>query len=269
MVACSPISEPAEGSFSVLTYNVHGLPSAITGDDTEARIGAIAPLLNAFDLVGLQEDFIDSNHIVLEENSTHSTQIRFNEVFDDSRFYGSGLAVFAPFAEEDRVHQHYGSCNGTLDAASDCLASKGFQAIRLILDAELSIDVYNPHLEAGGSPEDDEVRAGQVHQLISSLTTWSADRAVVFTGDFNLHADDPEDSSLLDELTGEAELRDSCIEVNCPEPNHIDRIFVRSGRAVELNPTDWTVEEDFNDEDGLALSDHPAISTSIDWVSLP
>jgi len=270
LVACSGSGEPQpadDGAFSVLTYNVHGLPSSITGDDTTARIEAIAPLLGSFDVVGLQEDFIDSNHAVLEAASEHPLRIRFSELYDEDRVYGSGLALWSPFVDVERRQIHYGSCHGLLDAASDCFASKGFQALRQQLSLGVEVDFYNTHLEAGGGDQDNAVRAQQVAMLLESLGGWSAGRAVVFTGDFNLHGGDPDDLPLLALLTGEGGLSDSCVVVDCPEPDRIDRLFYRSGEGVLLDAVDWNHEQQFVDSSGVDLSDHDALSARLRWTA--
>ena len=258
-LGCVGDEAPAEGEFSVLTYNVHGLPGSISGDDTTARMEQIAPLLNSFDVVGLQEDFIDENHAILEAASEHAVRVRFAEFLDEERVYGSGLAVWSPFAEVERQHIHYGSCNGLLDSSSDCFASKGFQALRQELIPGVEVDFYNTHLEAGGGELDNAVRAEQVDMLLDSLSGWSAGRAVVFTGDFNLHGEDPEDLPLLDLLQGEAGLSDSCAVLDCPEPMRIDRLFFRESEQIEWTPSDWQQQNEFVDEEGLHLSDHDAL----------
>ena len=86
---------PTQGSFSVLSYNVHGLPSVITGDDTPDRMLQIAPLLIEHDLIGLQEDFDDANHQALVADAPHAFQERFSAEVEDSRAYGSGLGVLS------------------------------------------------------------------------------------------------------------------------------------------------------------------------------
>ena len=45
------------GSFTALTYNVAGLPEGISGSNPETNMQMISPLLNAYDLVLIQEDF--------------------------------------------------------------------------------------------------------------------------------------------------------------------------------------------------------------------
>ena len=61
-LACSDPASKEVWELEVLTYNVHGLPSVVTGDDTEERIQQIAPLLSSYELIGLQEDFMEEQH---------------------------------------------------------------------------------------------------------------------------------------------------------------------------------------------------------------
>lgn len=47
------------GSFTALTYNVAGLPEPLSGSEPAINSALISPLLNAYDLVLLQEDWAD------------------------------------------------------------------------------------------------------------------------------------------------------------------------------------------------------------------
>ena len=256
--------EPTSGVFDVLTYNVHGLPSAITGDDTPGRMQAIAPRLTAHRIIGLQEDFDADNHAILTEEAPHLTQITFDQRLD-GRFYGSGLTILADYEEIEVRNTHYSTCHGTTDAASDCLASKGFQALRVQLGTA-TLDIYNTHLEAGGGDEDNAARQVQVDDLIASLQGWSQDQAVVFTGDFNLRETDPEDLPQIDQLLEEAGLERTCWALDCDTPNHIDKILFRSSPEVTLVPTLWAnIDSEFRDESDTPLSDHPPIAAAFAW----
>jgi len=255
------VPQPTEGSLRVLTYNVHGLPDALTGDDGEARMRAIAPLLEDFDLVGLQETFDEDKHALLTAEATHEVQTWFSEKVESSRAYGSGLAVLARAPLVEEFTEHYRMCHGLLDASSDCLASKGFQVVRLSVGGA-ELDLYNTHHEAGGGVEDEATRADQVSQVLDSLATRSAGRAVIFVGDTNLRPSDPPDAEQLARYA-EVGLRDACVELDCTEPDHIDRIYVRDSDDLKLQVTDWANEPAFFDADGVPLSDHPAISATI------
>jgi endonuclease/exonuclease/phosphatase family metal-dependent hydrolase len=262
----SVVEEPvaSEGQFTVLTYNVHGLPSLITGDDTPGRMTQIAPRLGAWDILGVQEDWDGSNHEELISAVDHETRLWFDDAVL-GRVYGSGLATLARFSMLSQEGVHFSTCEGTLDGASDCLASKGFQMTRIAVGTE-SVDVYNTHLEAGGSAADHASRQTQVQELLTFMAERSAGRAIVFTGDFNLHALDMADAELLARLTDEGGLTDACDAVDCLETEHIDRVWVRSSDAIQLVPTGWSnVSADFLDEEGVDLSDHPPISVSLMW----
>jgi endonuclease/exonuclease/phosphatase family metal-dependent hydrolase len=266
-LGCPPPADTGEpvpaGSFSALTYNVHGLPPEITGDDTTGRQAQIAPLLSGYDIAALQEDFIESNHALLTGEADWATARWFDEVID-GRAYGSGLALLSPFVEEAYHQQHYSQCHGTIDGSGDCLASKGLQLVRLRLGAG-SLDVYNTHHEAGGGDEDNAARLSQVEEVLAAMDEHSAGRAVLFLGDFNLHGDDPEDQPPLDLYYGYG-LEDACDVLACPEPGRIDRAWFRSGDTLDLTPTDWAVQEQFVDAQGEDLSDHEPIAVGFDWA---
>jgi len=257
---------PTEGSFTALTYNVHGLPDALTGDDGNARMNAIAPLIEGFDIVGLQETFDPDKHELLTAASTHEVHTWFDDKVEDGRAYGSGLAVLSRVGTLVEVfEEHYEQCHGVLDSSSDCLASKGFQVVRLDLGGGVELDVYNTHHEAGGEKEDEAVRATQVDQVIASMDGRSAGRAILFMGDTNLRPSDAPDAEQLARYAA-AGLRDACVEVGCAEADHIDRFLLRDSDALQLTVEGWANEPAFYDGEGVPLSDHPAISAVVGWA---
>jgi endonuclease/exonuclease/phosphatase family metal-dependent hydrolase len=265
LLACEVPAGPQEGTFTILTYNVHGLPSSITGDDTAGRTEQIAPLLDQFDVVGLQEDFIDTNHAVLEAASSHPTRLWFGDTVED-RVYGSGLSLFAPFEVIEDSPIHYTECNGVLDGASDCLASKGLQVATLELGDGVEVDFLNTHLEAGGGDLDDEARVSQIAQVVERLQGGSGARPVVFTGDFNLHLGEDPDDEQLDQLIGGGDLSDACEAVGCDDATHIDRVFFRGSANLTWTVDAWADRSaDFLDDEGVDLSDHPPIEATLSW----
>ena len=258
--------DPTEGELHALTYNVHGLPPEITLDDTTDRMTQIGPLLGDFDLVGMQEDFIEANHEILAGASGHPTQRWFGDVGDE-RIYGSGLAIFANLTEVDHHHEPFDECYGFLDHSSDCMATKGFQMMRLQLAEGLEVDVYNSHLEAGGGEEDVAARESNVQQIVDAMLDLSEDRALMFVGDTNLHEHDEEDLPLLESWMEQVGWVDACESVECDEPGRIDRVLLRSGGGVELSAVSWAVEPAFYDDEGVPLSDHDAISAVVGWAA--
>jgi endonuclease/exonuclease/phosphatase family metal-dependent hydrolase len=255
------------GRLSVVSYNVHGLPSFVTGDDTPGRQRAISPLLEPFDVVGLQEDFTPDGHELLLGAATHPGRVRFAEVLGE-RFYGSGLTFLARPRVVLSTAEHYRTFHGQLSAGNDGLASKGFQLVRLELAPGVEVDVYNSHLDAGGSPGDQAARADQVAQLTDYMLERSASRAIVFLGDTNL-GDRGTDQEVLTRWLDAAGLACACAAARRECCGRIDRVLYRSGGGVELTAETWGVPPDFVDARGVGLSDHEPIRVDLRWRRQP
>jgi hypothetical protein len=74
-----PSGQPS-GRFAALTYNVAGLPAALSGSEPDVNTEPISPLLNAYDLVLVQESWVNPDppipglevfHEVLVSQVTH------------------------------------------------------------------------------------------------------------------------------------------------------------------------------------------------------
>ncbi len=263
-------AEPAaqEGSFSVITYNVQGLPDALTDSPrpTLDRMRDIAPLLDAYDVVGVQEDFNADWHAALVADATHDDLYWTDEALD-GRVYSAGLAVLSRLSPQPAATMYrefyFSSCYGTLNGAGDCLASKGFQVVTVVVGDNEWVDIVNTHHEAGGGEEDIAARAIQVEELIAAL---DETHAVVLMGDTNLNSGDADDALALARYA-DAGLQDVCGLLNCPENEHIDRIFVRSSPTLTLDVVSWERPSHFVGSDGEPLSDHPAIAAELSWLA--
>jgi endonuclease/exonuclease/phosphatase family metal-dependent hydrolase len=261
----APAEVPTEGELRILTYNVAGLPDGVSsaGAPLLERMPQIAARLDDYDLVGLQEDFSEEGHAALVGEAAHPTVHWFDARVAADRFYGAGLSQLARPDAVAYEEEHYTACNGQFDGASDCLASKGFQVLTLSLGGA-ELDFYNTHHEAGGGDADEAARLTQVDQVLASVEGRSAGRAIVYTGDFNLHPDDAEDAEPLARYDAAGLLR-TCDLLGCAEPNHIDQVRLRSSEALELEAVDWARVADMVDAQGEDLSDHPAIEVTIRW----
>jgi len=140
-----------------------------------------------------------------------------------------------------------------------------FTRIKLSEHPDATIDVYNTHMEAGGSKEEDAMRLEQFEHILKLMETHSKGRAVIVMGDTNLRLNDPQDVPAILKLNKEGGMVDSCEATGCKEPNHIDRFHFRSGDKITLKADKWTRELAFVDDKGADLSDHPAISTAFSW----
>lgn len=198
-----------------MTYNVQGLPEALTDSDrpNDERMSAIAAGIERFDIVALQEDFDLENHQILTDTS-HPERRWFHEKFDESRIYGAGLTLLSRFEETSYFEEHYLECHGIFDSASDCLASKGFQRMTIRIGAQ-ELDIYNTHHEAGGGELDIQARESQVDQVIAAMEA-RPDTAVLFLGDMNLRPSRDRDAEGLRRYR-DAGLRHACTEDDCPD----------------------------------------------------
>lgn len=256
--------EEASGHFEVLCYNVHGLPPAVTGDDTAARLRAIGPRLEAFDLVALQEDFLDDGHHHLVRSRTHRRAVRFSRPLP-GRLFGSGLTLLARFPIRAQAARSFSTYHGLLGSGSDGFASKGFLMLRLELAPGVELDVYDTHLDAGGEPGDVRARAAQVDELIVAVRRRSCGRALLLLGDTNLKTTRSGDRPPLARLLDGLRLRCACRAVRATCCGRIDRILYRSGAGLELDCAGWGLAREFRDAHGLPLSDHTPVRATFRW----
>ena len=253
--------EPTSGELRVLTYNVAGLPQGLSSSEPEAYIPQISPLLSAYDLVLVQEDFWYHAELSADVTLPHRSEpaVEAPNVSD----MGDGLNRFSVSAFELHTRTPWPGCNGTVDCSSDCLANKGMSFARHTLAPGVEVDVYNLHNEAGGCPDDLRIRDESTDLLIDTIASQSAGRAVIVGGDFNLREADAEDLPLLTRLWDDG-LRDVCHEVSCGT-DEIDRIMIRDGDVVRLEALEWSFGEEFVTSAGEDLSDHPAVWARVGW----
>jgi len=241
------------GEFPVLTYNTHGLNKTFTGANPEENLPKISPLLNSYDLVLIQENFVPSYGLFDEAEHPYILPKRLFEENEDNR---SGLSRLSYFPTERKHAESWHNCYGYINNGSDCLAPKGFTVFEHEVIPEVWIDVYNLHMDAGDSPKDREAREAQIEQLVNILYRRSINKAVIVAGDTNL---DLADRHLLEKLLLEGGLQDSCEVLDCPQPNSIDKVLFKSSYLVHLEPLSWQIPSNFVNDRGQPLSDHSPI----------
>jgi endonuclease/exonuclease/phosphatase family metal-dependent hydrolase len=256
------VASEQKGTFELLTYNVAGLPEGLSRSRPLANLPRIGKLLNKYDIALVQEDFAYPLELRREARHGHVSPAFVRQSLD----FGDGLSQFTrlPFSDFRRVA--WSSCHGLLDAFFDCLTPKGFTRARQSLAEDVSIDVYNLHMDAGGSPGDREARQAQVAQLITAIQEESTGRALIVGGDTNIFG---RDQALLDRLLESAELKDACSEVHCGDTRRVDRVLYRSSRALTLGVKQWRIDREFVDDQGRPLSDHLPVAVAFDWQRLP
>jgi hypothetical protein len=250
-----------EGELTLLAYNVAGLPDGVSQSMPIEYTPQISPLLNLYDLALVQEDF--AYHDLLVAEADHPYQSDPHPISNPRELeFGDGLNEFSqfPFGPLDRVT--WAECNGTIDSGSDCLTIKGFFAATHTLSEGILVDVYNLHMDAGGSPGDVAARDVQVAQLVAHIDANAGDRPIIVAGDTNM---DEEDEASFQALLDGAGLIDICRALDCGEEYRIDRVLVRSSASIELTPVAWAVDDRFVDPDGNQLSDHEPVGVTIAW----
>ena len=249
----------SSGSFSVLTYNVAGLPQGISGGNPTVNTPLISPLLNPFDLVYVQEDF--SFHAALVSAVTHP---HLSLPLSTGGALGDGLNRLARFPFSNFTREAWQVCHGTFDSGSDCLTKKGFSVGSHQLADGVSVDVYNLHMDAGhNSQEDYKARQAQVQQLLAAIQKRSVGLPVIVAGDTNLK--DSQDEVMLQVLLDgagvEGRLPRPRLRGACPHrSHHVPRQRHAHAHAEEL-------ARGLNFVDGAAkpLSDHEAVAVDFDW----
>jgi endonuclease/exonuclease/phosphatase family metal-dependent hydrolase len=258
-----PASHPSFGRFTLLTYNVAGLPQLVSPSEPAVNVPLISPLLNLYDVALVQEDF--SYHADLERNANHS--YRTESMRQSLALMPDGLNQFSrfPIAWTHRVR--WNQCNGYFDHASDCLADKGFSFTRMTLAPGVRVDVYNLHADAGSKTGDVRARRANFEQLAEYVQQYSSGNAVLVAGDTNLRVSSREDASTLQQLLSAISLSDACHRFGCGE-ERLDRVFFRSSPTLELDVLGWWTDTRFVDAEGTPLSDHAAIGVEVRWRQL-
>src|SRR5919106_1278530 len=155
-------------SFSVLSYNVHGLFRLFARDDPGDRSPTIGWLASEYDIVLLQEDFEYSDAIAAQIGE--SVRFRGNGMgFDLRRVavkivllpfqfliphfsppYGAGVTTYVGAdltVAPDVTRENYTACAGWVRRGGDCWANKGFLRVRIRTAEGAEVDIYNTHLD--------------------------------------------------------------------------------------------------------------------------
>jgi hypothetical protein len=257
-VRASPYSD--SGRFSLLTYNVAGLPEVVSGSHPATNIAFISPLLNQYDLAFVQEDFYyDSD---LTSQARH--EFRSAPMSSSVALTGDGLALLSSFPLGWTQRVRWTHCSGFLRAASDCLADKGFSFAEIALAPGVKLDLYNLHADAGSGAADLLARRANFDQLATYLRSRSKGQAIIVAGDTNLHVSRSADQVTFERFLELTELTDACHQLECGDAA-IDRVLFRGSAEIQLRVSGWRRDPRFVDQQGVALSDHPAVGVDFTW----
>lgn len=263
--------------FTVLTYNIAGLPELISSGDPAVNTPKISVLVNNYDIVQVQEDF--NYHAALYANDYHP----YRTATSGGVPFGDGLNTLSNFPFSDDIARvKWNDCSNT---DGNCLTPKGFTLNRIRLSEGVYLDVYNFHTGAGDVEVALDARRKNITQIVNYINANSAGNAVLLTGDTNCRYTRSGDNiRLVASETGAADawiqmIKDGIAPTQgadalvCDglitdfECEVVDKIFYRSNNYITLTPLEFTYEDaEFRDENGNMLSDHRPVFTRFQYT---
>ncbi|MGW5612542.1 jacalin-like lectin [Streptomyces sp. NPDC003877] len=254
----------ATGSFTVLTYNIAGLPLGLGDSDPATNTPMIGQRLGPYDIVNVQEDF--NYHASLYAHDQHP----YRTATSGGAAFGDGLNTLSDLPFEDFQRVRWNDCTGT-----NCLTPKGFTLARVRLAEGAYVDLYNVHTNADSTEEALAARRANIEQLSDFVRANSSGNAVIVMGDTNTRYTRTGDN--VRTLLTENGLTDAWVERvrggTPPAPGSdallcdavapaddcevVDKVLYRGSALVDLTATryanDW---RSFLRSDGKHLSDH-------------
>jgi hypothetical protein len=282
-LAAPSASAADSGTFSVLSYNVAGLPESLSSAPTprESSTTAIGQRIGAYDIVHVEEDF--NYHAALYAADAHP----YRTPTSGGAGIGSGLNTLSNYPDDtdDFERAKWNSCQ--LDSG-DCLTPKGFTFMRERLSEGVYLDLYNLHTNAGTNSGDEASRASNLAQLTAFIKTHSAGNAVLVMGDTNTRYTRSEDT--IAGFVADNGLTDAWVKLErggsapaagssallCDESaitntcEVVDKVLYRSSKLISLTATAYSNEHSaFLDSAGAMLSDHDPIAVRFGWSKNP
>jgi endonuclease/exonuclease/phosphatase family metal-dependent hydrolase len=254
------------GEFTVLTYNVAGLPAVLSSSKPELYTSEISKLLNEYSVVHAQEDFCYHDSLLLFNTHPYKTEAVGCSQQSD------GLSTFSMYPISNLQRIGWTDC---IDA--DCLTRKGFSYTQLDFGNGTVIDFYNMHAQAQSDAVALEKRRKNIAQLCAYINEHSAGKPIILMGDFNSRYTRGGDTirAVLDlgfKDTWVEVIRNGVLPTNAsssltdcgtvrtnPNCETVDKIFYRSSDKVQITPLDYRLDDPrfyYNNNDTLPLSDH-------------
>jgi hypothetical protein len=276
------------GSFSVLSYNIDGLPMILQsggppGAHPDLYTPTIGQKVRGYDIVNVQEDF--NFHADLYANDNHL----YRTATSGGAGIGSGLNTMSNFPFSDDIDRVKWNTNSSSDGNN--LTPKGFTWLRLRVAEGVYIDLYNIHTNAGTDATSLAARRDNIIQLVNYINTNSVGNAVLVFGDTNTRYTRTGDNirTLLANMTGDVWVNleqhgtppaagspDSvwAADVHYATPltptqytyEFVDKIFYRSNNYINVTAVAYTMPDSFfRDASGNMLSDHYPIVTQFQY----
>jgi len=119
-ILINKINGSIDGSFTILSYNVGGLPAIISSSNPAEYTVQISPKLNKYDIVNVQEDFGYNKEL------TSKLQFPYQTEFSGNVPLGNGLMTFSKFPLCLTTKIAWKETHGFITDGADQMIPKGF-----------------------------------------------------------------------------------------------------------------------------------------------
>jgi endonuclease/exonuclease/phosphatase family metal-dependent hydrolase len=255
--AAAPTAPPLR----VLTFNVAGIPLAHAR--WPRRRAEIARLLrqSPYDIVALQEAWLDSDVATLHHESGFPNLARLGS----SGIAGNGLAILTRYSVVHTAGVVFPLKPAALAELrrGESISSKGVIMARLRTPAG-ELDVYNTHFTSDYPGLDHRLfRLAQAFEVYDMVRLNSQGRAFIVLGDLNCGPGDPEFDLILDLLGLEDTCaggpgRQPCGATHDGDGGRVDHVLVPAGSAVPVRS-----RIALRSEGPEPLSDHSGVESEI------
>lgn len=278
----------ADGSFSMLNYNVAGLPDfkaligKSTGNSVSLKEKTIGNILEntGIDFIAVQEDFNFHKTLANEMKSytaktCHSGGVPF----------GDGMNIYAKTNIYNVEREEWRTRYGVFDEGDE-LTPKGILYAVIEIADGVYADFYDIHADAFDTEGSRQARIDNYNQLAEMIERHNSDRPVIITGDFNIsiHLNgDPSGLYIQELFIDKLGFKDAWIETaNGGDYNDyskwyqsgmdywghwdsVEKFLYRDGNGIHLDPTSFEYIT-FVDDDGNPCSDHNAAKVVFDYT---
>lgn len=181
----SDSDEVKSGTMKIINMNVDGLPvpsflSSVKKSPI-ASANAIINFLNRY----------DADFVMMQENFAlypyYQKKLAYDNItgFVGGTGVGDGLGIASKYYLYNVKHIPWNTACGILNCGSDELTPKGFMVATAEIEDGVYIDIYTIHADANEDEGSLKAKVEQFDQLCDYIDTYSKDRAVIVTGDFN------------------------------------------------------------------------------------
>jgi hypothetical protein len=268
-----------EQEFNLCTYNIKGLPANFSDYNPAESVPKISEIINKLnqgekpiDILVVQENFVPEYKFLM--STDYPSRYPIPELCQDAGYEedwknchalleqeenhltvktGSGLSAFTTLPTQNPHGLAWGDkCYGLSDGGRDCAAPKGIGKIDIQIAPKAWAVLLYLHAQSGDRKEEQEIRNIQFEMTRDYINQLAENKAVILTGDFNEYK--PQSLQIFKEMG----FIDLCNLYSCSE-QEIDRIMIRDGIYVKIEPQKLYTLDHFVNDEGENLSDHSIV----------